>query len=288
MPMDLHEGLLHHRRWVILLGLAGGFLSALLLARAQEVPVQTFRRSGELSSKRVEVKAAGAVRLVCEDMAEDDLIVVRSHGKDVQIVGGVYHGMPFRREAQSSRLSSLFPLSYAHLPEETLEVRGAEIVFRRPLALRGVVFLDVSVPEGARVQWMVNGRAILDASVSEPLSFSGGQLGIGSRTVAETAMRAVFRDWMEDEVIPLSEPGEYAVSWRRLVVRKKVELGIKAGEVRRVILGIDETGRVVRALAFTDDGRRDAEVEARVRQWEFEPFLIDGRAVRVVTMLTLR
>jgi hypothetical protein len=178
-------------------------------------------------------------------------------------------------------------LSYAPLPEDALEVHGAEIVFRRPLALRGVVFLDVSMPEGARVQWVVNGRAILDASVSEPLSFSGGRLGIGSRTVAETAVRAVFRDWMEDGVAPLSE-GEYVVSWRRLTVRRKVELGITAGEVRRVILGIDEAGRVVRALAFTDDGRRDAEVEARVRQWEFEPFLIDGRAVRIVTMLTLR
>ncbi len=283
----LREGLLRYWRWAIGLGLAGSFFLTPLLAQAQEVPVQTFRRSGELLSKRVEVKAAEVVRLVCEGMAEDDLIVIRSRGKDVRIIGGIYHGVPFRREAQSSRLSSLFPLSYAPLPEETLEVHGAEIVFRRPLALRGVVFLDVSVPEGAQVQWVVNGHAVLDASVSEPLSFSGGRLGIGSRTVAETAVRAVFRDWMEDGVAPLSE-GEYVVPWRRLTVRRKVELGIKAGEVRRVILGIDEAGRVVRALAFTDDGRRDAEVEARVRQWEFEPFLIDGRAVRVVTMLTLR
>lgn len=284
----LREGLLRYWRWAIGLGLAGSFFLTPLLAQAQEVPVQTFRRSGELLSKRVEVKAAEAVRLVCEGMAEDDLVVIRSRGKDVWIVGGVYRGAPFRRETQGSQPFSLFPLlSYAPLPEDALEVHGAEIVFRRPLALRGVVFLDISVPEGARVQWMVNGRAILDASVSEPLSFSGGRLGIGSRTVAETAVRAVFRDWMEDEVIPLSEPGEYAVSWRRLVVRKKVELGITAREVRRVILGIDEAGRVVRTLVFTDDGRRDAEVEARVRQWEFEPFLIDGRAVRVVTMLTL-
>ncbi len=284
----LRESLLRYWRWTIGLGLAGSFFLTPLLAQAQEVPARTFQRSGRLLSKRIEVKGAEAIRLLCERMAEDDLIVVRSQGKDVQIIGGVYHGVPFRRGARGSRLSSLFPLSYAPLPEETLEVRGAEIVFRRPIALRGVVFLDISVPEGVRVHWVVNGHAVLDASLREPLSFSDGRLGIGSRTVAETAMRAVFRDWMEDKVIPLSEPGEYAVPWCRLVVRKKVELGIKAGEVRRVILGIDETGRVVRTLAFTDDGRRDAEVEARMQQWEFEPFLVDGRPVRVVTMLTLR
>jgi hypothetical protein len=44
----------------------------------------------------------------------------------------------------------------------------------------------------------------------------------------------------------------------------------------------------VRALVFTDNGERDPQAEEQLRQWEFEPFFVNGQAVRVVTMLKIR
>lgn len=53
------------------------------------------------------------------------------------------------------------------------------------------------------------------------------------------------------------------------------------------ILVIDENGRVVRVLAFAN-GQRDVRTEQQLQQWEFEPFIVKGEAVRVVTTLTIR
>jgi hypothetical protein len=55
----------------------------------------------------------------------------------------------------------------------------------------------------------------------------------------------------------------------------------------RAILAIDENERVVRALAFAN-GQRGAHAEQQLQQREFEPFIVEGRAVRVVTALAIR
>jgi hypothetical protein len=174
------------------------------------------------------------------------------------------------------------------LPEDLLHVHGADVIVRRPSSLQGVVFLDLSVPEGVRVHLVVNGRSIINTVVSAPLLFSEGQLGVGPRNVAGTAWRAAVRIKETEEAVPLASPGEYAVPFHRLKVRRRVELGINAGQAKQAVLGIDETGRVVRALVFTDDGERDPQAEEQLRQWEFEPFFVNGQAVRVVTMLKIR
>lgn len=90
--------------------------------------------------------------------------------------------------------------------------------FKRPATLSGIVFFDISVPERARVHLVVNGRSLLDAQVSE-LAFSKGQLGIRSKGVPETMWRAAFPE--TSEVVPLAAPGEYAVAFHRLTVRKR-------------------------------------------------------------------
>jgi len=65
------------------------------------------------------------------------------------------------------------------------------------------------------------------------------------------------------------------------------ESGNRAGGAVRAILAIDENERVVRALAFAN-GQRDAHAEQQLQQREFEPFIVEGRAVLVVTALAIR
>jgi hypothetical protein len=253
----------------------------------QEAP-QTFRGSIRLLSKRVELGAHEMVRLRLEGMAHNDLVVLRSHGREMRIVGGVYLGTPLRGgRGEAHLLPALvqsLPARYAPLPDETLQVTGAEVVFQRPAALSGVVFLDISVPEGVRVYLEMNGRLVLDAKVSIPLAFSEGRVQPGPRRAAETMMRVAFPE--TPDVVPLAAPGEYAVAFHRLKVRHRVMPKVAAGKTAWAILLINEEGRVVRALAFVD-GQRQGQLEEQLRQWAFEPFWVNGEAVRVVTMLTL-
>jgi hypothetical protein len=276
--------------------LALTLVGPLHLALAQEVRDKPFGSSARLLSRSFKVDARGAIRVLCEGLAEDDLIVIRNperkgQEREVRIVGGVFYGMPLKAN-QRLPLSSfpLFPLAggYGPLPEDLLHVHGADVIVRRPSSLQGVVFLDLSVPEGVRVHLVVNGRSIINTVVSAPLLFSEGQLGVGPRNVAGTAWRAAVRIKETEEAVPLASPGEYAVPFHRLKVRRRVELGINAGQAKQAVLGIDETGRVVRALVFTDNGERDPQAEEQLRQWEFEPFFVNGQAVRVVTMLKIR
>jgi len=176
------------------------------------------------------------------------------------------------------------PARYAPLPEKALRVNGADVVFQRPAALSGVIFLDISVPEGVRVYLEMNGRLVLDAEVSVPLAFSEGRVQSGPRRVAETVTRVAFPE--TPDVVPLVAPGEYAVAFHRLKVRHRVTPKVAVGKMAWAILLIDEGGRVVRALAFVD-GQREVQLEEQLRQWAFEPFRINGEAVRVVTLLTL-
>ncbi len=62
---------------------------------------------------------------------------------------------------------------------------------------------------------------------------------------------------------------------------------VAPGEMVHAILVIDENGRVVRVFAFAN-GQRDVRTEQQLQQWEFEPFIVKGEAVRVVTTLTIR
>lgn len=272
-------------------------LGCLHLALAQKRQGEVVSLSGQvkLMSKQLKVDADGTMRLLCEGLAEDDLIVIRNQERkgqerEVRIIGGVFYGMPLKANQRLSLSSSpLFPLAggYGPLPEDLLHVRGTDVIVRRPSSLQGVVFLDLSVPEGVRVHLVVNGRSIINTVVSAPLLFSEGQVGVGPRNVAGTAWRAAVRIKETEEAVPLASPGEYAVPFHRLKVRRRVELGINAGQAKQAVLGIDETGRVVRALVFTDNGERDPQAEEQLRQWEFEPFFVNGQAVRVVTMLKI-
>ena len=270
---------------------SGAIMLGSVIVWSQEAPpVATFRGGGRLFFKRVEVGPSSVIRLSFNGMAWGDLIVIRSRGREMQIVGGVYRGPQVRNGAVAPKVSlaslvSQLHLHYAPLPEEAIRVSGTQVEFERPATASGVVFFDVSVPEGALVHLMVNGRSILNAQISEPLEFFEGQLGPGPRGVAETMWRAVAPD--RREVVPLAIPGEYAVAFRRLTVRQRIQPEVAPGETVRAILAIDENGRVVRALAFVN-GRRDARVEERLLQWEFEPFLVEGKAVRVITTLTIQ
>jgi len=275
------------RRQGILIITLGAMGLGPFIVEGQEAP-QTFHGSIRLLSKRVELGAHKMVRLRLEGMAHNDLVVLRSHGREMRIVGGVYLGTPLRGgRSEASLLPALvqsLPARYAPLPEKALRVNGADVVFQRPAALSGVIFLDISVPEGVRVYLEMNGRLVLDAEVSVPLAFSEGRVQAGPRRVAETVTRVAFPE--TPDVVPLVAPGEYAVAFHRVKVRHRVTPKVAVGKMAWAILLIDEGGRVVRALAVVD-GQREVQLEEQLRQWAFEPFRINGEAVRVVTLLTL-
>jgi hypothetical protein len=254
---------------------------------APEVKVFSGGAIAQFSSKRIPIEATKVVHLRFQGLAPDDLIVIRKGKVDeLQIVGGVYYGTRGTHVRRAPG-ESLIPRQYAPLPDGSLEANGAQIEFKRPAALSGVVFLDVSVPEGVQVDLEVNEHSFLNASIGEPLSITGDKVGIGSRNVVETMLWVAYPDARE-EVKPLATPGEYAVAFHRLRVRKRVEPQIATNGRLLALLAIDESGRVVRAVAYTGEGRRDLQAEERLQQWEFEPFIVNGQPVRVVTTLTIR
>lgn len=258
------------------------------LAWPQETSGARFMsRSSRLYFQRIPLTSR-TLLLRLDHLTDEDLIVLRSKGRDLVIVGGLYQGKPLPQGMQTQRttLEEVVSADFAPLPEQSVEVEGAQVTVQRPSAVSGIVFLDITVPEGIWVNLTVNGRSIFSAPVTLPLSLSQGKLGLGTNGVAQTMSRVQFPPM--SDVIPHSTPGEYVVAFHRLKIRKRITPSVAPGENLRVFLMIDETGRVIRTFAFGADGRRNTPAEAQIQEWEFEPFTLNGRPVRVYTVFTIR
>lgn len=170
------------------------------------------------------------------------------------------------------------------LPDSALDMSDNSLTFTRPASAEGSVFLDVQVPSGLQVQVTFDGITILSALLREPVSFRGKQLGTGSANAAETIAQTLLpQGIMRDQgaTRPLAE-GKLFVPFSQLRLVKKVAVG--KDTLVGAILEIDGTGQVVKVKSLT--GAIAADVEEKLRKWEFTPYQQDGRAVSVVTVLT--
>jgi hypothetical protein len=66
-------------------------------------------------------------------------------------------------------------------------------------------------------------------------------------------------------------------------VRKRVAVDLSSSHIRAGV-DIDKEGKVVKVNPFNED---PAVLEKALMQWEFAPFIVDGRPVAVMTMISL-
>ena len=82
-----------------------------------------------------------------------------------------------------------------------------------------------------------------------------------------------------------SSDGSFVMPSSKLAVLKQTHMESSGDEPLVVILKVDETGRVSQVTALTD--KPTPGLEESLKQWEFTPFLVDGKPVSVKTMLKL-
>lgn len=170
------------------------------------------------------------------------------------------------------------------LPDSALDMSDNSLTFTRPASAEGSLFLDVQVPSGLQLQVTFDGITILSALLREPVSFRGKQIGTGSANAAETIAQTLLPQGMtrdQGATRPLTE-GKLFVPFSQLRLVKKV--AVEKATLVGAILEIDGAGQVVNVKSLT--GALPAEVEEKLRKWEFTPYQQDGRAVSVVTVLT--
>lgn len=173
-------------------------------------------------------------------------------------------------------------------PDSSLEVTSDAITFARPFSAN-IVFLDVQVPNHARVRVIVDGKTVLRASLTQPLAFRNQEWGEGALGIPGTVMRAAMPELLTNSapVEPLYDrsTGSYVVPFSRLQLTRRHPVKGERGQTALVILQIDETGRVVGVRPLTDSA--PADLERTVSSWQFEPYVVNGVAVRVTTTLRI-
>lgn len=258
--------------------------SVLLASPRQDAREEVLRFSGfyPLLNKRVRFEArARPSEIVArvEGLRLDDLFVVRSQGDELSISAGYVSG----------HLAALFQnkLDIKPLPPSCVYVEGTTVNVRRPEEIEGIAFFDLTVPKGVRVHLVWNEQSLLRARLSEPIALRGGAIELGPRNPAETMLRTLFGRNVPDVLRPSSPDHPYVVSFRRLTIRKRVPVKIPSGERLVVSLLINADGMVARVIPLEPEVPTP-EVEQALRQWEFEPFVYDGHAVRVKTLAVIR
>jgi hypothetical protein len=261
-----------------------GWIGVLSVWASQEGREEIFRFSGfyPLLNKRVAFDARtrpSEITVRVEGLRPRDLFIVRSQGEELSIVAGY----------SSGRLGDLFHRGFdVHpVPESCVRVEGTTVSVRRPQGIEGIVSFDVHVPKEVRVHLIQDGYVRLRARLREPLALREGAVELGTRNRAETVLRAVFGGHLSDVLRPTSPDQPYIVSFQRLTIRKRVPVNISWGEKLYVLLIIEADGRVSHIVPLEPEAI-PLEVEHALRQWEFEPFLFDGQAVRVKTLARIR
>ncbi|HXG63863.1 MAG TPA: hypothetical protein VNO70_02080 [Blastocatellia bacterium] len=175
------------------------------------------------------------------------------------------------------------------LPESSLEVKPAEVTFVRPALSNNIVFLDLEVPTGARIQVFVDGELVLRASLRRPLSLRNQEWGEGALGIPGTAVRAAMplarNSILSEHPVYDRSSGSYFVPFSKLQVVKKRPIIGEQGQSIVVVLQIDETGRVVKVTPLTDSP--PVNLEEIMKKWQFAPYVIEGRPVPVTTSLRI-
>lgn len=180
------------------------------------------------------------------------------------------------------------PRSAALLPESALDVSAGEVVFNRPEHLAGSVVVDVQLPRGTQTQVSADRNVLLNSALEEAVSVSGGKVGRGGAGAVEALAQAVAPEGLKGKSLDLSvrrleESDKYFVPFSSLQVTRKVEFDASLPQ-NRAALEINEEGRVVKVTTF--DKNHSPGVEEALKQWEFAPFSVEGRAVPVLTIVS--
>ncbi len=258
----------------------GGVLSA---SPRQETREEVVRFSGlyPILNKRVRLKDRPSEVVVrVEGLRLEDVFVVRSQGDELSLSAGYASG-------QMAELFLHRQLPIRPLPSSCVRVDGAAVNVRRPAEIEGIAFFDVQVPQGVRVHLMRDGQTLLRARLNEPIALREGTLDSGPRTPVETVLRVLFGGNLPDVLRPPSPDHPYVVSFRRLAIRKRVPVSIPDGGKLVVSLLINVDGTVASVTPLEPETIAP-ELERALRQWEFEPFVYDGRAVWVKTLAVIR
>ncbi|MBD0327174.1 MAG: hypothetical protein ICV68_12130, partial [Pyrinomonadaceae bacterium] len=169
------------------------------------------------------------------------------------------------------------------LPESAFEVAADKVTFTRPQEVGGTVVLDIQLPAGVHVQAVADGSVILNRALQEPLSIQGQQVRPGEANFASAVLRAGMPAGLRgapfdkgDRWLPAS--GLLFVHFSKLQVIKSVPVNTDS-PLNRAALEINEQGKVVKVTPLAKNS--DAELESALRQWEFAPYLVDGRPTPV-------
>ena len=242
-----------------------------------------FSRFYPLLNRRVTFDARTRPREIIvwvDNLRLDDVLVIRGQGEVLSIWAGYASG----------RLGDLLQrgvLDVHPLPSSCVRVEGTTVSVRRPEEIEGIVFVDLQVPRDTRVHLVRDGQTLLRARVSEPIALREGALAPGSRNPAETVLRAVFGGNAPDVLRPPSPDQPYTVSFHRLTIRKRMPVSVPRGERLVVLFVINADGTVAQVVPLEPETIAP-EVERALQQWEFEPFVYEGRAVSVKTLALIR
>ena len=130
---------------------------------------------------------------------------------------------------------------------------------------------------------------IFRAKLSQPLAYRGQEMAPGSPNMTGTLARAALSPTGTNNESwgPLydSSDGSDVMPSSKLGVLKQTHIETRGGEPLVVVLKVDETGHVTQVTPLTD--KPTPGLEESLKQWEFTPFLVDGKPVSVKTMLKL-
>jgi hypothetical protein len=191
------------------------------------------------------------------------------------------------------------------MPEDTLQTNQAkssfallgEITFSRPKDIDRPVFVDIKVPADVSVKLLADDEVMMSSQVREPTAVqvteTAKAVGPGTANPTALLMQTMLTGVLaeKDKNAPLSNTtqpigntGKYFVPFEQLQVQHMVApQGDPAQMGARI--EINENGEVVKVRPVSETppiGFAEA-----LKQWRFAPYIVEGRAVTVQTVIQL-
>ncbi len=237
-------------------------------------------------SKQVKLeRAAGGatpfVTLRLDGLQPADYINIRPTEKsEIEVTAGLLVQKPEKTDNAATEEK--------RLPESSLEVTTDTIAFTRP-QMTGDVVLDVTLPSGSQTSAILDGEVVLNAAaLQEPVSIKGHEVTRGANDTATAVLQSVLPPALRGQSVPtgatkFAYSDGYFVPFSLLQVRKRVAVDLSSRRISASI-DIDKEGKVIKVNPLNEDS---AFLEKALMQWEFAPFIVDGRPVAVTTVFSL-
>ncbi len=175
------------------------------------------------------------------------------------------------------------------LADSSLRVGPNVVIFNRPANFDNLVFLDIQVPAVAKIQVVVDGDTKLKGSLARPLLLRNQEWVEGAQNTPGAMVRAARPNFGKskelDRPVLDQSSGYYAVSFSSLRALEREDVGSQSQNIV-MVLYIDESGVVEKVVPLT--GLPTTELGQKIKRWRFAPYLIDGKPVRVSTMMSVK